>query len=246
MSAHRKTGSRGHGQERESRVRHDAVEALRQVLRRAALFSAVSDEQREQLVCSASLERCRRGEEIFTVGAPATEFVLVVEGALKVYILAPDGREQILHLARPGDLVAEGAALAHLTYPASAMATQDSLVARFSREKLVTLVRDDPELAMAMIAGLSRRLKGFVATIGDLSLRDVTARLARFVLENAVGDLCPLPGTKSQLAAQLGTVPEPLSRSLRRLKEAGIIEEGRRGLAIRDREALRALVEGES
>lgn len=217
---------------------------LDSALRDTPLFSDLSEEQRIELARSASVREYPRGTEIFSVGEPAESFLLVLSGAVKAYLLSADGREQILHTAGPGDLVAEGPVFAQATYPASVMATQDAQVVHFYRDQLLELLREDPELAFALIAGLYHRLEGFVHTIEDLSLRDVTGRLARFLLQNAHGDTCKLPGTKTELAAQLGTVLEPLSRAFRKLREAGIIEERKHDMRILDGNALRSLVLG--
>ena len=216
---------------------------LQERIRQVAMFADLTATQRDQLAASAKVERRPKGTEVFVAGDPAKSFLLVLEGAVKVYMLSPDGREHILHLVEPGEIVAEAAVFAQGTYPASAMATEDATVARFFRDRLVALMREDPELSLAMIAGLSRRLREFVLTIEDLSLRDVTARLARYLLDNAKAGVCKLPGTKTQLAAQLGTVLEPLSRSFRRLRDEGLIEEGKAGVRLLDEQGLRDLLE---
>jgi CRP/FNR family transcriptional regulator len=214
------------------------------LLRDVPLFSQLSPRQLSGLLETAVVRRHLRGAQLFGAGEDADCFFLVAEGALKVYLLSPDGREHILHVAGPGDLVAEAAVFAQGTYPASAMAIEDSVVVHFYRDRLLALLRAEPELALALLAGLSGRLREFVATIEDLSLRDVTARLARYLLHNSRGGFCKLPGTKTQLAAQLGTVLEPLSRSFRRLKDQGLIQEHKGGIALLDEDGLRALVDG--
>lgn len=227
-------------------TRRRTAELLRHAATKVPLFGGLKETQLASLLASATIAQYPKGTEVFAANEPATNFALVLEGALKVYMLSADGREHILHLAEPGDVVAEAAVFAEGTYPASAMATEDATIAHFHRDRLVALLRQDPELALAMIAGLSRRLREFVTTIEDLSLRDVTARLARFLLENARDGVCKLPGTKTQLAAQLGTVLEPLSRSFRRLKDEGLIEEGKAGVRIVDEAGLQELMEAGS
>jgi len=217
---------------------------LGEALGRVPLLSALNQEQLDRLAASAVVEDYPRDLELFSVGETAHSFLLVLSGAVKVYALSPDGREHILHLVSEGGLVGEGAVFGQGTYPASAMTVRESTVARFDRRRLVEALRDDPELALAMIAGLSQRLRQFVQVIEDLSLRDVTARLARFILQNSSDGECRLPGTKTQLAAQLGTVLEPLSRALRRLREAGLIQERGGVLILLDGEGLQEIVEG--
>ncbi len=217
---------------------------LQSVLLSAPLFSQLRPEQLDELVGPVDIKRYPRGTEIIRVGEPADAFLVVLSGAVKVYLLSPDGREHILHMVQPGGLVAEAAVFAQGTYPASTMATEDSTVAMVRRARVTDLLQRDPEVGLAMVAGLSRRLREFVSVIEDLSLRDVASRLARFILENSTDGRCRLPGTKTELAAQLGTVLEPLSRALRKLKERGTIDEQSGVIEVIDRDALEDLLLG--
>lgn len=218
---------------------------LTSALRRVPMFAEMNAQSLVAFARSAVTKTWQRGEAIFRAGDSADRFFLVLSGCVKVYALSAEGREHVLHLASPGDLVAESAALAQGTYPAWAQATERSELAVFFRERLVELVRRDPDFALGCLAGLSRRLREFVAKIEDLSLRDVTARLAGYLLQNARGNRCVLPVRKAVLAAHLGTVAEPLSRSLRRLKDAGIIREQKSAIVILDPEGLAQLREGD-
>ncbi|PYM95756.1 MAG: hypothetical protein DME08_15100 [Candidatus Rokuibacteriota bacterium] len=100
-----------------------------------------------------------------------------------------------------------------------------------------------PEVAFGVIAVLARRLRGFAALIEDLALRDVTARLSRFLVmeaRRAGSDVFDLPGTRDDVAARLGTVRERISRSLAQLRRAGAISvQGRRIRIIDHRLAAR-------
>jgi CRP/FNR family transcriptional regulator len=124
------------------------------------------------------------------------------------------------------------------------MATEDSRLLGIQRDRLLELIREDPELALSMIGGLVQRLREFVVTIEDLALRDVAARLARYLLENSRDGVCVLPGTKTQLAARLGTVLEPLSRAFRKLRQEDLIQDRGGTVRILDEDGLRDLVEG--
>lgn len=215
-----------------------------QLLEDVPLFASLGDQQRNRLAASARVSDQDPGTEVFSVGETAETFYLVVSGAVKVYLLSGDGREQILHLLERGELVAEAAVFNGGVYPASAMTTEPSRLAGFERSRILALMREDPELAMSVIGALYVRLREFVATIEDLSLRDVTARLARFLLEHSEDGVCRLPSTKTQLAARLGTVLEPLSRAFRRLREDDLIAESKGIVRLLDEEGLEMLVDG--
>ena len=93
-------------------------------------------------------------------------------------------------------------------------------------------------VAFGVIAVLARRLRGFAALIEDLALRDVTARLSRFLVmeaRRAGSDVFDLPGTRDDVAARLGTVRELISRSLAQLRRAGAISVQGRRIRIIDR-----------
>ena len=222
-----------------------ANELFLEIMKQAYLFSGLDNSQRRRIALRALVRKFPEGAEVFAMGDRASGFYLVVQGAVKVFRLSPEGREHILHFCRPPDLIAESAVFADGVFPAAAAAIEPSTLALFPRAEIIDAIKRDSDLALAMIAGMSRRLREFVNVIDDLSLKDVTARLAGYLLQHARGGVCELPGSKAQLASHIGTVAEPLSRALRKLKSLGLIEE-RSGqtIAIADEEGLRALYEG--
>lgn len=219
------------------------TDELARFLADVPLFAGLTASNRRAFAQGGICRTFEKGEALFQEGDEADRFFLVVEGCIKVFALSPDGREHVLHLVSPPGLVAESAVFAQGTYPARAEATEASQIAVFFRDRFVAMIRRDPAFAMQCLAGMSRRLREFVAKIEDLSLRDVTARLAGYLLQNAEDDRCVLPVRKAVLAAHLGTVAEPLSRSLRKLKDAGLIEEQKDAILIRDLDRLAELHE---
>lgn len=100
---------------------------------------------------------------------------------------------------------------------------------------------------LTILATLSRRLRRFVGLIDDLSLKDVSARLAKYLLELAERegrDVVTLSTTKSVLASRLGTIAETLSRTFRKLQSREMIDVHDRTIRIVNREALRDIAEG--
>jgi CRP/FNR family transcriptional regulator len=163
---------------------------------------------------------------LFLPGQKAERFFVVISGCVKVHQLSPEGDEQILHLFGPGQTFAEAVALAGGRYPAGAEAVEDSLLLAVPRATLRRHIDCNAELAIGMLAGMAAKLQEFTRLIERLSLKDVPARLADWLLE-ASGDgrqnAIRLHQTKRQLASQLGTVPETLSRALAKLASAGLI-----------------------
>jgi CRP/FNR family transcriptional regulator len=120
---------------------------MRRFLSGIFLFTSFTEKEVELLEASISLKKVNKGEQIFSEGLEATAFFIVVSGKVKIYKLSHDGKEQILHIHSPGDLVAEAAIFDSMVYPASCMALEDSTLVRISRDRFVNLVKEHPEMA---------------------------------------------------------------------------------------------------
>ncbi len=160
-----------------------------------------------------------KGESVFAEGDEADGFYIVATGKVKIYKLSPEGRERILHVIQPGNSFAEAAIFDDGCYPAFAESLSVSELLFFPKREFYELLHQHTQLAINMIGGLSRFLRIFTLQIEDLTFRDVPARLARYLLELAGENnvFVVLPISKSQLASNLGTTSETLSRTLRKL-----------------------------
>lgn len=198
-----------------------------------------------QLILIARLKHYRSGEMIFEDGSPSLGFNLLTEGRVKIYKVAPDGKEQMLHLFGPGEPFGEAALFLGRGYPASAQALSASNVVFLPREALLRLISANPEMALALLGVMAKRLARFTALLEAITLKEVPARLAAFILELARdNDQAELTLSKTQLASLLGTTPETISRSLGRLKNSGLISEEKPLIAIKDRPRLKLVAEG--
>ncbi|MFA6028342.1 MAG: Crp/Fnr family transcriptional regulator [Elusimicrobiota bacterium] len=213
-------------------------------LKDAPMFSAVGDAALRRFFARCTLRRARAGELLFAAGARADRFYAVLHGRVKVYKISPKGDEQTLHLYGPGRTLGEAAMWARGGYPAFAAALEDSLLLAVSSEALRRSVAEDPDLVMGMLAGMSAKLQEFVRLIEELSLKDVPARLAGVLLaesRRAGGPRFTLRQSKKELAAQIGTIPETLSRAFAKLKAAGALEVRGASILIKDPALLQKL-----
>ena len=115
------------------------------------------------------------------------------------------------------------------------------------RKALRDLIGRNAELALAMLAGMSSKLREFNQLIEQLSLKEVPARLANILLELPAKpgtNTVVLKQTKRQLAAQIGTIAETLSRAFGKLKAMGLIDVKGPEITILDPEGLADLAEG--
>lgn len=192
---------------------------------------------------------CRAGEVIFSEGQPARAFYLVRSGAVKLYRLSPDGREQVLHHLGPGRTFAEAAVLSMPRYPAHAVALESGTqLVEIAGEPLRALLASDPGIAAAMLASLTIWLAGLTDRVEALSVTSAVARLAHYLLRlpsrRADGVVViELPMAKKDLAAHLAITPETLSRVLRRWQDAGLLRGSGRRLEVTDERLLVAIAD---
>lgn len=198
-----------------------------EAMRRIPLFSTLDDADLQDFLAACRRVRVRAGIQIFSPDDQADSLFVILSGRVKVYKLSPKGDEQILHLYGPGSTFGEAAMWDAIDYPAHAAAVADTTLLVVTRETLRETLARKPELALEMIAGMSTKLQEFNRLIEQLSLREVPARLAGILLElsrEAGSDTIRLRQSKRELAAQIGTIAETLSRAFARLKKAGLIE----------------------
>ncbi len=211
------------------------------------LFRSFTGEEINLLLTSTSLKKVRKGEQIFVEGLDAAAFFIVASGKVKIYKLSAHGKEHTLHIHGPGDLVAEAAIFDSMSYPASCACLEDSVLVRVSRDGIINLIKERPELALKMMSGYSKRLRQFVVKIEELSLKDIKARLAGYLLKNSTVEngvtLFRLKYSKKELSSLLGTIPETLSRALGFLKQQNLISEKDNTIVIPDPEKLRIFSE---
>jgi CRP-like cAMP-binding protein len=215
---------------------------LTTVLRQTALFEGLDDAYLDELVVRGRRKRLEAGQTVFFEGERADGLYVVLRGRVKVFKLSPKGREQTLKIMGPGEPVGEVAVLLGQPYPASAEAIDAGEAFYIPRQAFLDLVGREPEVAMRLLAALSARLRSFASLIEDLSLRDVSERLAAYLLllASAGGpeQIVDLEVSKAQLSAAVGTVPETLSRAFGQLARAGAVETRGRRVHIKDRALL--------
>ncbi|MBM4295249.1 MAG: Crp/Fnr family transcriptional regulator [Deltaproteobacteria bacterium] len=223
-----------------------------QVLRGIYLFSGIRATDLEALARMAVSRSFPRQGVIFWEGKEAQGFHILVKGLIKLVKSSPEGKEFIIRLVMPGETFGEAAVFAEIAYPATAVALEDSLTLFFPKAPFLQYLAASPALTRNMLATLSKLMYHLTRQLEDLSLKEVSARLARYVLERckethgriAPGLAVELPTTKTHLAAYLGTISETLSRTLARFKSIGVIEVDRGKITVNDPAALQEIARG--
>jgi len=197
--------------------------------------------------------RCRAralaaGETLFEEGGPCSGLFIVAAGRIEIRQTSLRGRDQVFHTEGPGATLGEGPLFDRGGYIASAIALTPSRVLFLPRAEVVALCRRHPDVALATLESLARRLRRFAGIVSELAFHPVKERVARYIQNAAAGHdaVFDLPLTHAQLAARLGTVRELVARALAQIERAGAIERRGKRVVIRDRARLEACARGDA
>ena len=210
------------------------------LLKRVPLFSSLSEPEFAFLTSHLLQRKYTAGELIFTEGDPCAGLYVIQAGNVRIFKSSASGREQVLSIDGPGSSIAELPVFDGGNYPASAQAVSDSTLLFFSRQDFQTLCQQHPQVALKVLRVVGGRLRRLVGIIEELSFTTVRHRLVALLLRlgksNGArsGDTVTLtlPANNSELAAQIGTVRELVSRNLSRLQSEGLIRIDNRTLQI--------------
>src|SRR4030042_5742081 len=154
-----------------------------ELLKRCPLFAGLKEEDLKQIRSIALLKQVRKKAIIFSEGEEARGFYVILSGKVKLYKVSPDGKEQILHVVSAPDAFAEAALFLEGSYPAFAEALSDSQLVFFPKRDFIQLVEKNPQLSINMIVSLSHFLRRFASLIEDLSLKEVSSSIAKYLMD---------------------------------------------------------------
>jgi CRP/FNR family cyclic AMP-dependent transcriptional regulator len=199
----------------------DSGPSIADVLKGTALFSALSDAELESLATRTLIRSYVSGELIFSEGEPCAGLYIVSRGRVRIFKISPSGREQVLALEGPRSSVAELPVFDGGPYPASGAAVEPSELLFISRQDFRALCLEYPEISLKILQVAGARLRRLVGIIEELSFTTVRHRLISWILRQAKsqeGLRFMLNASHQELAAQIGTVRELVSRNLARLQ----------------------------
>lgn len=216
-----------------------------------ALFQGLSEENLTLLTSQALHRKFRQGDLLIGEADQIRAFYVVTAGQLKLYKSSSEGREQTLSLLRSGDPFGLCTAFATESFPANAMALEESAVLIIPGELMENVAKKEPVLLLNIIQILSERLKESMTLIESLALKEIPARLSAFILHALSREAgenknkLDLTITHRELSKMLGATPEALSRSFRKMSNDGILVVDGRLITILDRKAMEELAEGD-
>ena len=225
----------------------------KQTLAKVPIFSGLSESELAFLAQRAVPRRYSAGEIVFSEGENCTGLYVVESGHIRIFKSSAGGREQVLSIDGPGSSVAELPVFDGGAYPASVVAVEDAALLFVSKQDFQALCLAHPQVALKVLKVVGARLRRLVGIIEELSFTTVRSRLASLLLRLARKEGKPapsgievtLPSSNQELAAQIGTVRELVSRNLSRFQSEGLIQMDGRSVIIVDLKKLESELSSE-
>ncbi len=225
--------------------------ATARLLRGVRLFEALDERELREVADRGIPRTLAHGAVLFRKGERCSGLHVVLEGRVEIYATSPEGREQVLHRIGARQAVTELPLFGGTAYPATARVATRSRILFVTSEVIERLADAHPAMLRVVIGDLGRSIRRLTQLVEKVSLKDVRARVATAVLEQAwAGGTSPagrpfrLAWTQEQMAHALGVTRESVARGLARLRRDRLIEQDGRNVRILDLEALTAIADG--
>lgn len=225
-----------------------------ETLDRTNLFDGINDAARRELATRSTLRHFAKDEVLWTAGSEPRGLFVILEGSVRV-VRETAGRHSVIHTEGPNGTLGEVPLFEGTTLPATAIASEATECVCITAAALDAAIQADTGVARIFLGRLASRVRGLVDRVERLSAHSVRRRLAAFLLERdqlagggrggeggGRGGEFSLGRSQAAVAEELGTVREVLVRSLRELRESGLIDSAGRGRwSVADRDALTSL-----
>ncbi|HVL81686.1 MAG TPA: Crp/Fnr family transcriptional regulator [Actinomycetota bacterium] len=212
------------------------------------LFAGLGADALAALESRAVRRRYRAGSVVFCQGEPGTRCYAIMSGAVKVSAFNPDGKEAVLAVLGPGDVFGELALFDEAPRSADALVIETAELLSLDRDDVTAAIEQYPQVSLALLRILSRRLRRANEALQDAAFFDVAGRVARRLADLAdehgapgpEGTAITVPISQESLASMVGATRESVNKALANLGRRGLVSRRGRSYVVPDTQALRS------
>jgi CRP/FNR family transcriptional regulator, anaerobic regulatory protein len=189
-----------------------------------------------QFDCEAKYVKVAHSKTLFSKGTPCQMFPLLLSGSIRVVSMSEQGRELLLYRLQPGNLcvISSSCMLGHSSYPATGISESNLELVMLSSELFNSLLVYEP-FRVFIFSIFGERIRSLLQLVEEVAFQRLDQRLAALLLTKGR----EISTTHQQLADELGSIRELVSRLLRRFEDQGIVSLQRERIQILDADALR-------
>jgi CRP/FNR family transcriptional regulator, cyclic AMP receptor protein len=209
------------------------------------IFQDLTEAEIEEIDRATTLTTCRRGKILYMPEDTSEVLFLLKQGRVQLYRISPDGKKLIIGTVEPGAVFGEMAFIGQGMHNTFAEASEDCVLCVMGRSDVERMLLTKPKVALRIFEVLSRRLQEAEARVEEIAFKGIPARLASLLLQLAdeSGSDTISGFTHQDLGEQIGTYRETTTQTLNTFKAEGLIDIGRKKIAILDREGLTRIAE---
>src|SRR5918998_2654710 len=228
-----------------------SIEEEVRLLSTVDILEPLSEEELVELARRSPDTHLEKGEIFYTPSDRSERLFILKKGKVRIFRMAPDGREFTLSVVDAGTVFGEMALTAQRLEGAYAQAMEPSILLMMSREDLEQLILQKPAVGLQITQLLSERLRRYETRLEDVTLKDVHARLASIIVlliesegtRTGTGYRIPAHYTHERLGTMIGANREAVTRAFGVLQDEGVVELKRRLIYVKDIDRLRQVAE---
>lgn len=205
---------------------------------------ASGDQQTQSVLESARVVTMSADQSVFRAGSPCENYVLLLEGSVRVQVIGENGREAVLYRVLPGQscVLTTCCILSGDEYPAEGFTESPVRALVVTKRAFDGALESAPVFRRFVFGNLGGRIADVIARMEEVTFRPIERRLAAFLLSRT-DDAGAIQATHQEIAVELGTAREVISRHLKRLESSGLVELGRSTVQVRRFDDLRRLAD---
>ncbi|SFC65773.1 CRP/FNR family transcriptional regulator, anaerobic regulatory protein [Alkalibacterium subtropicum] len=192
------------------------------------IFNHLDAEQMDEIMETVQSWSFKKGELVYRAGEKSDVLTIVNKGSLRIYRLSESGKEQLVRVLKPGEFTGELALFNETVHENYAEAMEPTSVCQITRADLQALLVKYPSISLKILQELSTRVDQSETQAARFTTESTEQRLALYLSDllgpDSESSIVTLPLTKKDLASYIGTTPETVSRKLKELEEANLIE----------------------
>lgn len=196
-----------------------------------------------QLLDSANLVSLKKNTTVFHQGDACSNYLIVLEGKVKVFTRAENGREILLYRLLKGDscVLTTSCLFGQKNYPAEGHTETDVIALAIPEQKFNDALKNSEKFRAMVFSAFSSHLSNLITLVEEVAFGKLDIRLAKHLLSQCDDDNL-LTSTHQNIATELGSAREVISRQLKELEYKGIIKINRGNIQIIDTVALEKII----
>lgn len=223
----------------------------RDILLALPVFAGLSDRDWDRVTGLFGERLYRKSDYVFREGEPPEALYLIKSGKVKVLRHSADGKDVVLRVAGPGEMLGTVGVFDGAGYPGTAQAIEECMLLAIARNDCLTLVNRYPVFALSVINDMGTRLRSSAEQVRSLAVERVQQRIVRVLLKLASsagsdtpeGRVIEMPLTRQDVADMTGTTVETAIRVMSKLRRLELIRTRRGRVVLVDIEGLEEMAE---